>query len=67
MNTEGWTRLKVVWRIRQRDHYIVNGKSLCQKWLWVGNDLRSRSYEQGDCPDCAGALRELKRLAMGAA
>ena len=52
IKTEGWS-----WLLNsRRDHYFVNGRSLCDKWGIIG---------YGDCDDtsdqpCATCLKKLK-------
>lgn len=33
-------------------HYMVDGRSLCKKWMYLGTDYEQRPANNGDCATC---------------
>jgi len=45
---EGW-----VWLLNAtKSHYMVDGRSLCGKWAYLGIDYEQRPANNGDCATC---------------
>ena len=63
MSKEGWAYLLNA----KNEHYFIDGRSLCRKWLGFGLDY-GRTMGQPDCKACRKALdkREAKKATMGA-
>lgn len=57
MNEEGWA-----WPVAARKaHYFVNGRSLCDRWLFWGSNLGAAGEDSlDDCKVCTKRLT--KRL-----
>ena len=58
MSKEGWAYLSN----SKYEHYFVDGRSLCRKWLGLGLDY-GRTMGQPECKACRKALdkREAKK------
>jgi hypothetical protein len=58
MSKEGWAYLLNA----KNEHYFVDGRSLCRKWLGLGLDY-DRTMGQPECKACRRALdkREAKK------
>ena len=58
MSKEGWAWL----HNSNREHYFVEGRSLCRKWLCLCSDFAT-TLGQPECKACRKALdkREAKR------
>ena len=53
---KGWN-----WLINSRkQHYFVEGRSLCGRWLCLGNDYTDDPDPRYDC--CKGCEKKLKRV-----
>jgi len=45
---EGW-----VWLLNAtKCHYMVDGRSLCGKWMYLGANYEQRPANNGDCATC---------------
>lgn len=62
MSKEGWAYLSNA----KYEHYFIDGRSLCRKWLGLGLDY-GRTMGQPECKACRKALdkREAKKAAKG--
>lgn len=58
--TEGW----VIMLGSRREHYIVRGRSLCNRWLYFGGLMESTPPTQGGCKTCLKHLAKRQELAV---
>jgi len=56
---EGWA-----WALNWRKaHYIVNGRSLCGHWMYLGNKLeQGKDNSPDNCVSCKRKLKKLKEV-----
>ena len=65
MNSEGWQYL---FNARKRHYFKLDGRSLCGKWLVLGNGaLRSPDHGWASSDDCAGCRKKLPKREDGRA
>ena len=62
-NKEGWT-----WLFNSRkDHYFVDGRSLCGRWLCFSDDVEIGDDDNKDnCKACQRELKKRKKLQQAA-